>query len=121
MADPILDEAQIVQLLSCPIKAETIHALQGGAVQALCDLYDRKVTRDEFTSKAAACIGLYGQCSKLWILDNIRQVYESNDLDKARFDAAVSGLSDVIRAQAEVVIEIVKRLQQCPTSQDRVH
>lgn len=121
MADPILDEDLIVQLLRAPITAKTIHALQAGAVQALCDLYDRGATRDEFANQASACIGLYGQCAKLWMLDNIRQVYESNDLDKARFDAAVDGLTDIIRKQAEVVVEIVQRLKMCPTSQDKVH
>ena len=121
MADPLLDEDQIIQLLSVPISAANINALQAGAVQALCDLYDRKTTREEFTSKAAACIGLYGQCAKLWLLANVQQVHAEGELDTARFVTATEGLTDIVRKQAEVVIEIVQRLKQCPTSQDRVH
>lgn len=121
MADPVLDEQQIIQLLKAPCTVEMVNILQSGAVQALVDLYDRKVTRDEFTAMASPCIALYGQCSKLWLLDNIKDVFMTGDLTAQRFDDAKNGLADVIRKQAETVIEQVKRLQLCPTSQDQVH
>jgi hypothetical protein len=121
MADPVNDENMILELLRSPIKAETAGRLQSGAVQALIDIYDRKTTREEFLQMAAPCVALYGQVCKLWILQSIQSVFEDGDLDKERFDKAREGLEDVIRVQAESVIEIVKRLQMCPTSQDAVH
>lgn len=121
MADPILDEDLIVSILQCPIKPDTVNRIQSGAMQAMVDLFDRKPTRDEFISLSAPCVALYGQAAKLWMLSNIQQVYDAGELDGSRFLVATSSLEDIIRKQCETVIEIVKRLQLCPTSQDRVH
>lgn len=121
MADPVLDEEMIADLLKCPISPENVGRIQAGAMQALMDLYDRKATRDEFIAMATPCVALYGQTSKLWLLANVRMVFDSGDLDTNRFEQAQTGLSDIIRVQCETVIEIVKRLRMCPTSQDKVH
>lgn len=121
MSDPILDEDYIRGLLSVPVTAENISALQAGAIQALCDIYDRKVTRDEFTESAAACLVLHSQCSKLWMLHSIKDPFDDGALTAEMFVTTDKGMCDLIRRQAEKVIEIVKRLQLCPTSKDPVH
>lgn len=121
MADPILDEEGIKELMRVPVKAEHVHMIQAGCAQALIDLYDRKVTREEFSHMASPIIALYAQTAKLWMLASIEMVHDAGDLDKRRFELARDGLEDLIRKQCESVIEVVKRLQQCPTSQDAVH
>lgn len=121
MSDPVLDEEGIIALLKCSITPETVGALQAGAVQAMIDLYDRKVTRAEFIEQLAPCIALYGQVAKIWLLANVESVFDSGDLDKARFVQAREGLEHIVRKQAETVIELVKRLQMCPGSQDALH
>jgi hypothetical protein len=121
MADPVLDEAHIIQLLRAPATVEMINILQAGAVQALMDLYDRKVTRDDFAAMASPCIALYSQTAKLWLLHNIQDVFDGGDLTHERFVVASEGLSEIIRKWAEVVIEQVKRLQMCPGDKDVVH
>jgi len=121
MSDPVLDEENIIDLLRCPVKAATVGRLQAGAVQAMIDLYDRKVTREEFINALAPCITLYGSAAKIWMLANVRAVHEDGDLDTAKFDHAMSALEDLTRKQSETVVEVVKRLIQCPTSQDPVH
>ena len=121
MPDPILDEEMIIDLLRCPLKPETMMRIQAGAMQALADIYDRKVTREEFMEMASPCVALYAQACKLWLLHNIRRVYDTDDLTTARFEEASTGLEDLLRVQCETVIEIVKRLQLCPTSADKIH
>lgn len=121
MADPILDEDLIVSILQCPINSEQVNRIQAGAMQAMVDLYDRKATRDEFISLSAPCVALYGQASKLSLLGNIKHVCEQGDLDLNNINKSTERLEDLIRKQCETVIEIVKRLKLCPTSQDRVH
>lgn len=121
MADPVLDEDHIVQLLTVPVRADTISYLQQGAVQAMIDLYDRKVTREDFIEMLAPCIALYGQAAKLWILANIEAVHDSGELDKARFIKARHGLAEIIQKQTASVVEVVEKLAACPTSQDKVH
>lgn len=120
--DPILDEQGIIGLLRAPAIPDATPALQAGAVQTMLDLYDRGATREVFCEHGAACLGLYGQAAKLWMLNNIHEVFKSEEgLTEARFRDAQDGLADLIRKQAETLIDMVKRLQQCPTSEDNIH
>ena len=121
MADPIFDEDFIKELLSVPVGPDTANALQTGAVQCMIDLYDRKVTRDEFCNALGACITLYGQVHKLTMLHRIRDKFESGELGIETFTKTDEYMGDLIRKQCEGVIEIVTRLQLCPSSRDKVH
>jgi hypothetical protein len=121
MSDPVLDEDLIIAHLQAPCTVEYLTAIQGGAVQALCDVYDRKVTRDEFVDAAAKCLTLYGQSMKLWLLDNIHGVFQNGALTESSFKEAEARMGGLLRAQCETVIEMVKRLQECPTSRDRIN
>lgn len=119
--DPVLDEEGILELLRVPVQPETISALQAGAVQALLDLYDRKVTREEFIKSAAPCIELHAQAAKLWMLTNIWRVHSSGDLTDDRFKVASEGLTNITTAAAARVHDIVSAVMQCPTSGDKIH
>ncbi len=96
-------------------------AIQTAAIQALLDLYDRKVTRDEFINNAAPCVTLYGSCSKLNLLESVREAYIDGELSPEKMGNSETALCDLIRKQCEAVIEVVKRLQMCPTSRDSVN
>lgn len=121
MSDPVFDEDYICALLAVPVNLQMIVTLQTGALQALIDLYDRKVTREEFMNNVAPCVTLYGQCAKLWMLASVQKAYAENDLTEERFQQTEKSMVELIRKQSQTVIEIVKRLQLCPTSQDKVH
>lgn len=121
MSDPVLDEEGILELLTMPVSSQTVSALQAGAVQAMIDLYDRKVTRDEFIHSIAPCINLYGQLAKLWLLSNVKAVHATGDLDADRFEKAEKGLVDMVKLDVDKVTQIVKRLTECPTSKDQIN
>lgn len=120
MANPILDEDGILMLLQRPILPENVNALQAGAVQAMVDLYDRQVTREEYCELLTPCLTLYGQASKLWILENIYRVHKEHGLDELRFKQAAEELAAIISKQIDEVVAIVKRVKQCPTSEDTI-
>lgn len=121
MTDPVYDENNILTLLSLPPTIANAEAIEAGAVQALCDLYDRKVTREEFCNAAGPVLALYGQSQKLWMLYNIKGVFDQDALTEEKFIAADAQMTEIMRKQALTVIEIVKRLKMCATSQDIVH
>lgn len=121
MADPVFNEDHIIALLRMPILNSSLGALQAGAIQSMIDLFDRKVTREEFVEQLAPCIALYGTATKMWLLDNIEAVHDDGDLNKEKFKAARAALVELARKQSETVVELVKRLQMCPSSQDKVH
>ncbi len=121
MADPVFDEDLIVDLLKSSVTRENTGRIQQGAVHLLVDLYDRGVTRDEFTTAASLSLSLYAQCAKLWVLGNIEEVNIAEGLTPERFKTASAQLEDVIRKQCLDAIEILKRLKECPLSTDKIH
>lgn len=121
MADPVLDEQNILDLLQVPVQLQTIGVIQAGAAQALVDLFDRKVTRAEFMEEASTCLSLYAQTAKLWMLANMKAAYEEAGIDGVAFEKAERGVTHLISRDVERVVALVKRLQSCPTSEDKVH
>ena len=121
MADPVFDEEFINHLLRVTPSINTVDALQSGAAQALVDLYDRKVTREEFIACASQCLSLYSQTAKLWMLHNIKHTFDEHGLTAEKFELADKQMVELLTKQAQGVMAIVDRLMQCPTSQDKVH
>jgi len=121
MSDPILDENIILHFLKAPPAAEHVNMIQSGAIQALIDLYDRKVTRAEFCAAAGQCVLLYASASKMMVLESMRELSAENILTADKFSEALSQLAELMRVQSQSVIEMVERLKQCPTSQDKLH
>lgn len=121
MADPVVDEDGIIALLRGAPVRDNVSRLQTGAVQALVDLYDRKVTRQEFLSAASQCLALYASVSRIELLGSIHDVFETGHLSEDSFKVAEEQLQQLIRLQTANVIELVERLKKCPTSKDIVH
>lgn len=122
MVSPILDEDWMITLLKAPTTLpDGVDRIQAGAAQALIDMYDRKVTRDVFLEQATPCLALYGQCAKLWVLRNIKAVFDDGSLDAAAFAKAEAGLTELVMRQSEEIINLVQRLKQCPNDEDRVN
>lgn len=121
MGDPVFDEDEIKELLMLPINAAHYGYLQTGAVQCLIDLYDRGVTREEFLNLAQPCFVLYETMAKVWFLSQTKKAFEDNVLNDQMIANTEKALESLARNQAQQVIEIVKRLQECPTSKDTVN
>lgn len=119
--DPRLDEDVILQMLDAPLSVDSIDVIQAGTARALLDMYDRGMTRQEFCENASACLALYAQCAKLWLLKNIETAHGQQPLTEASFREAHDGIIAIMKLQVGGVIDAVKRLQQCPTSEDPVH
>ena len=121
MSDPYYDEDHIKELLSVSVRVDNLDAIQAGAVQTMCDLYDRGVTREEYSQSMAMCLALYGQCAKLYMLNSLHTTFSDNGLTEQAFQAIFDMLKQVIESQAEQVTGLVERLMQCPSSRDKVH
>lgn len=121
MSDPYFDEKVIIDLLSSPCTLDHVQQHQMGAVQAMMDLYDRGCTREEYADALSKVIGVYAQASKLYVLHNIESVFDEGALSKEKFVDADKRMCDLLRTQSGLVIELMKRLQQCPTSKDKIH
>lgn len=121
MADPIFNEQAIIELLAVPVNVEYANALQAGTVQAIIDLFDRDVTRDELLTALEPALHLYAYVEKMKTLRSIKTVFDEGTLSADKFDVATSQVSERVRQLCMQVTEIMKRLQQCPTSMDIIH
>lgn len=121
MADPVLDEDNILHMLSAPLTLDTLDYVQSGAAQALVDLYDRKVTREQFIALASPVLAFYAQIARLRMIVSVDEVFAQGTLDQATLDKAKVGIVTLLEKQRGTVVDTVKKLMECPTSEDRVH
>lgn len=121
MGDPLLNEHAIIALLQASPADQATAEIQAGAAQALMDLYDRGVTRAEFSEMALSCLGLYSQTAKLVMMLNIKVSHDRGDVTTENINAAITALTNLVQKQSGTVSDIVGRLLQCPTSRDKVH
>ena len=121
VSNPVLNEDYILNLLSSPISKDTVHRLQDGAVQTLLDLYDRKVTREEFILNAGPCVLLYGQTAKYWALCTIYEQVLTDTITKDDYRNIILQLESNIKEQKFTVASVVERLKQCPLEKDPIN
>lgn len=121
MADPILDEQEILQDLHTPVSPATVARLQMAVVGAMCDLYDRKVTREQFLALLGPCISMYGACAKLHTIDRVRTAHRAGEVTEENLNVTVTASEDKLRTYVGAVRGIMKQLMECPTSEDKVH
>lgn len=121
MADPILDENLLLARLKSPPNVIDTENLQSAAMGTLLDIYDRKVTREEFIKMASPCVALYAAVGRFELLMSIKECFDAETLDVSSFTVAATGIKAAIDAHSASVTETVNRLKACPTSQDKVH
>lgn len=121
MGDPQLDEDMIIHMIQQPVTQLTLPYLQQAAMMVLTDLWDRKVTREEFGLSAGKATTMYTALAKLHVLMNVRTAIADNKLDYAMLDASMDKLHEIIGKRVIELVKVVEALQACPTSQDTVN
>lgn len=121
MADPILDEQEIFRDLHTPVSSDNVARLQMAVVGAMCDIYDRKVTREQFCAMLGPCISMYGALAKLYVMNNLRASHKDGAINDDSINAAVDACENNVRSHASTVRAVMKQLMECPTSKDSVH
>lgn len=117
----ILDECVILHLLEAPPAASNTERLQNGALNTVIDMYDRKVTRDEFIAGIGHALNLYGQCAKLYVLAHVKGSFDRNELNAADFKTVEEALVARISGSAQYLTKLVERMQLCPNKGDAVN
>lgn len=121
MADPLLDEAAILEDLQMPVTEDTVIQMQRACCAALFDCYDRKVTRDQFVTMTSACLALYGALHKLFIINNVKASFHRDEITAPNLKVTIEAAENKVRSLCGNVQHVMELLIQCPTSQDKVH
>lgn len=121
MADPILDEQVILEDLHTPVSPESTRLLQKAVIAAMCDLYDRKVTRDKFCAMLGSCLNMYASCTKLYTLDAMRTAHRDGQVSEENLNVTITAHEDHLRTYVGAVRGIMRQLMECPTSEDKIH
>lgn len=120
MADPLLDEIEIMQDLHTPVTVSAVARLQQASVGVMMDIYDRKVTRDHYCAMLGPCISMYGAMAKLYVLNNVRKSFYKGQVNAENLDEAIAELESNARSHIEHVKKVLAELRECPTSADPI-
>jgi hypothetical protein len=119
--DPFIDEDQCIFMLQQEINQETLPYHQNAALQVVMDLYDRKVTREEFARNAGTAISFYATLAKMHVVAQTRAMQEAGTLDYAVMASSTAKLAEIAAGKARSMIQCVAMLRECATTQDTVH
>lgn len=119
--DPQINEEGCLYMLQQEINRETIPYHQNAALQVLMDLYDRKVTRDEFGKHAGTAISLYSTLAKLNVVEQLKDLIAVAPLEPGRIEITRAELTRIAADKAASLARCMELLQHCATSQDTVN
>jgi hypothetical protein len=119
--EPLIDENATLLMLRQPVTMDTLPYIQSAALQVLVDLYDRKVTRENFGLYAGRCVGLYATLAKLAVLANTRYFLDQDKLTAENIDASAEKLIEASTKMTSQVEKTLALLMECPTPQDPVN
>lgn len=124
----MIDEQHILDTLGADAKtpdAETAAQrntrLQVGAILALVDAYDRKLTRDQFIIVASLALTIHTTSGKGAMLQSTHELFRTEELTEASFLTAATAIDGVLKTKTNELCEIVKRMAMCPVPGDKVH
>lgn len=121
MVDSILDEALLVKCLKQEVIPENARSIMDGALAAVVDGYDRKVTRDEFMVLLSTSMTAYGAFARLACLKSLEISWKAEKVDAVALKTAEDYLTTLAKENISALTEFVERLVQCPNTGDKVH
>jgi len=121
MADPVLDEELIANLVETKPSPDAVMRLLAGATMLLVDSYDRKTTRDEFLNIAHVALALHSYASQYGNTANMQAMAGRGKLDDAVFKQTMDNVTDLVEYYAAAAAKYARRLQECPRSKDKIH
>jgi hypothetical protein len=119
--DPYINEAGCIQMLQQEITPEFLPYHQNAALQVVMDLYDRKVTREEFARNAGVAISFYATLAKLYVVEQTRDMSAAGTLTLDAIDTSATKLTEIAAGKAVQLARFMELLSQCPWSEDAVH
>lgn len=119
--DPRINEQGCLFMLQQPVNLETLPYLQNAALQVVVDLYDRKVTREEFMKSAGDAITLYAMLAKLYVTAQTSDLHDKGTLTSDTIQTYADKLVLQASGRMAALAKMMTLLVQCPTSDDVVH
>jgi hypothetical protein len=121
MADPVLDEQLIIDLIETKPAADTMNRLRAGALMLVVDAYDRKITRERFLMVAHTAMALHSYASQYTGVDNMQDLFRAGKLDDAVLTDALGEATKLLESYIDRALKEARLLKQCPLSVDKVH
>ena len=119
--DPQINEGGCVYMLQQDINFETLPYHQNAALQVIMDLWDRKVTREEFGRSAGHAITFYATLAKLYTIQQTATMFAGGTLNADIIETSRTKLHEIAHERRGHLIKVMNLLMECPTSEDRVN
>lgn len=121
MANPIMDEDMLLEMLACQMNYDNTARLQSAALYAVVAAHDRQCTRDEFIALMESAMGVHSYVGKMSMMTQIRQNFTEKQLDLEMIDRSLENLISYGNSSQANLRAFLTRMVQCPTSLDKVH
>ena len=121
MGDPQINEEGCIFMLQQAVNQETLPYHQNAALQVVMDLYDRKVTREEFGKNVGTAISFYATLAKLYVIDQTRELKAKDALTEEIIANSHIALTTIATDKAAALVKCMVLLSCCATTQDAVH
>ena len=120
MADPVFNEATILNLLGAPASIAAFEPLQTGAALALVNGFDRKIQREPFTLLVSSAMGLHTNLGRLHLITRMQKLHEQQSLTPEKFDEASIDIVAFCETERLSLLHQMKMMSLCPTSEDKI-
>lgn len=121
MTSAVLDEEAIMDDLALAVSEESCVQMQRACTAAMFDIYDRKVTREQYGEMLGACLALYSSLHKLFIINNVKASFYKNEINAGNLHVTIRHAEDNVRSQCGNVQHIMDLLSQCPNDEDKIN
>jgi hypothetical protein len=120
MADPFLNEQNILAALDVPASVGTVDRLQTAAMLAIVDGFDRKIQRDPFILLTASGLGLHTNMGRLHLINRVIELHKTQKLTPEKLTEADIELLAVCEAERIGLLNKSRLVSQCPLSTDKI-
>lgn len=121
VADPLLNEAAILNDLDRVSSAPSAAQLKQGARLAILDTFDRRPYREPFAELVCEACSLQANLSRLEFAETLRKALEGGKLDKAMLDETIKGLTNVCEERRAGLIKLFKPVTEMRLEGDPLH
>ena len=120
MADPVLDENLIIDLIETEPTPDSVMRLMAGATMLLVDAFDRRITRDAFVAIAHTALALHSYASQYGGVVNTRRLLRAGTLDDAVLTSSLDSATKLLEYHTGIALKQAHLLRECPLSTDKV-
>lgn len=121
MADPLLNEGAIIQMLDVISAPANVEKLASASFLSIIDSHDRKLEREDWVAIVQDALGMNDMLTRLELTNALYNRFKRNKLEDETFTDALKELTKRAEAFREDLKRRMELVAQCPYETDTRH